>query len=306
MCVRPGARAPNEKSMTSAAAATWTVAAITKWATDDFRSRGLDSPRLEAEVLLAAALSCSRIALITESMRALEPSELARFKGMVQRRRRREPVAYILGKREFFGRSFRVDSRVLVPRPDTEILVEVALRETRSRNLYVRALDLCTGSGCVAITLARERPTSSFLATDISAEALAVAQENALRLGAYNLAFRRGSLFDPVQSARFDLITANPPYVTSAELLVLDADVRDHEPHLALDGGVDGLDLARIIADKAPQHLETNGLLAVEIGADQGPATALIFESRGFTNVRIDKDYGKRDRVVSGRRPASP
>jgi release factor glutamine methyltransferase len=284
---------------------TWTIGAVLKWAADDFRAKGLESPRVEAELLLAVALGCSRIALITDGARPLEPSELARFKGMVVRRRRREPVAYILGRREFYGRSFKVDARVLVPRPDTEILVEIALRETRDRDLFVRALDLCTGSGCVAITLAKERPTSSFVAVDVSADALAVAQENALRIGAYNVTFALGSLFEPVQGARFDLITANPPYVTTAEIETLDADVREHEPRLALDGGADGLDLVRAIVEAAPAHLNPGGVLAMEIGADQGPATAALYEARGFTGVRVEKDYGRRDRVVVGRAPAS-
>ena len=287
--------------MSAEAAGSWTIATVLKWAIDDFRAKGLESPRVEAELLLSNSLGCSRITLITDSQRPLAPQDLARFKAMVMRRRRREPIAYILGRREFFGRTFRIDARVLVPRPDTEILVDVALRETRSRDLYVRALDLCTGSGCVAISLARERLTSSFVATDISPGALAVAQENALRLGAYNVAFVQGSLFAPLHSARFDLITANPPYIASDEIVTLDADVRDHEPHLALDGGADGLDLVRLIVHDAPDYLRPDGVLAMEIGADQGPATATLFEARGFANVRIDKDYARRDRVVSGR-----
>lgn len=287
--------------MSAEAAGSWTIASVLKWAIDDFRAKGLESPRVEAELLLSNALGCSRITLITDSQRPLAPQDLARFKAMVMRRRRREPIAYILGRREFFGRTFRIDARVLVPRPDTEILVDVALRETRSRDLYVRGLDLCTGSGCVAISLARERFTSSFVATDISPGALAVAQENALRLGAYNVAFLQGSLFAPVQSARFDLVTANPPYITSNEIATLDADVRDHEPHLALDGGTDGLDLVRLIVRDAPDYLRPDGVLAMEIGAEQGPATAALFEERGFADVRIDKDYARRDRVVSGR-----
>jgi release factor glutamine methyltransferase len=291
--------------MSDERSATWTIGSVLKWAADDFRAKGLESPRVEAELLLAVALGCSRITLITDAARPLEPAELARFKGMVVRRRRREPVAYILGRREFYGRTFQVDARVLVPRPDTEILVEIALRETRDRDLYVRALDLCTGSGCVAITLAKERPTSSFVAVDISADALAVARENALRLGAYNVTFAQGSLFEPVQGARFDLVTANPPYVTTAEIETLDADVREHEPRLALDGGADGLDLVRAIVDAAPAYLTPGGVLAMEIGADQGPRTAAIFEARGFEAVRVEKDYGKRDRVVVGRTPAS-
>lgn len=292
--------------MTQEAPQTWTIGSILKWAMDDFRAKGLESPRVEAELLLSTALGCSRITLLTDSARPLEASELARFKAMVVRRRRREPIAYILGRREFFGRTFKVDARVLVPRPDTEILVDVALRETRTRDLYVRALDLCTGSGCVVITLAKERPTSSFVAIDLSPGALEVAQENALRLGAYNVSLRLGDLFEPVQGARFDLITANPPYVTTHEITTLDADVREHEPHLALDGGADGLDLVRRIVDAAPEHLEADGVLAMEIGADQGPATAELFTRRGFANVRIDKDYAKRDRVVSGRWVEAP
>lgn len=292
--------------MSAEAAGSWTIASVLKWAIDDFRAKGLESPRVEAELLLSNALGCSRITLITDSQRPLAPQDLARFKAMVMRRRRREPIAYILGRREFFGRTFRIDARVLVPRPDTEILVDVALRETRSRDLYVRGLDLCTGSGCVAISLARERFTSSFVATDISPGALAVAQENALRLGAYNVAFLQGSLFAPVQSARFDLVTANPPYITSNEIATLDADVRDHEPHLALDGGTDGLDLVRLIVRDAPDYLRPDGVLAMEIGAEQGPATAALFEERGFADVRIDKDYARRDRVVSGRWREAP
>ncbi len=287
--------------MTEAAPPVWTISAVLKWATDDFRARGLETPRLEAELLLGAALDASRIALITGGGRPLEGQELARFKAMVVRRRRREPVAYILGMREFFGRPFRVDPRVLVPRPDTEALVEVALRRTQSRDLHLRALDLCTGSGCVVITLAKERPTSSFVAIDLSAEALVVARENALRLGSYNVRFVQGDLFEPVHSAQFELITANPPYVTTGELATLDADVRDHEPRLALDGGTDGLDIVRRLVQAAPRHLAQDGILALEIGADQGPRTAALLASTGFSDVRIDRDYGRRDRVVSGR-----
>jgi release factor glutamine methyltransferase len=139
------------------------------------------------------------------------------------------------------------------------------------------------------------------VAVDVSSDALAVASENARRLGAYNVALLCGDLFGPVQGARFDLITANPPYVTTDEVKTLEADVRDHEPRLALDGGADGLDLVRRIVEEAPTYLMPGGVLAMEIGADQGPATAELFTRRGFVAVRIDKDYGKRDRVVSGR-----
>ncbi len=172
----------------------WTTEDVLRWAADDFRARGIESPRLDAELLLSRALSLTRIQLIVDSKRPLGNEELGRFRDLVKRRRAREPIAYILGEREFYGRPFRVDRRVLVPRPDTETLVDVALERTRALSMSMRALDLCTGSGCVAITLARERPTSRFVATDLSEGALQVARVNAVRLGAYNVAFRQGDL----------------------------------------------------------------------------------------------------------------
>jgi release factor glutamine methyltransferase len=281
---------------------TWTIDAVLKWATDDFRSRGIDKPLLDAQVLLSHALSVSRTQLVIDAKKPLAPDELARFREMVRRRRAREPVAYLLGVREFYGRPFRVDKRVLVPRPDTETLVDVALARTEARSLSMRALDLCTGSGCVAITLARQRPTARVHATDISDEALAVARDNALRLGAYNVSFARGDLFEavPASLAPFDVITANPPYIASGEIDTLDKDVRDFEPRLALDGGNDGLAVVRRIVDGAPGLLDAGGTLAVEVGAGEADATALLFESRGFRRVAITRDYGKIERVIDG------
>jgi len=239
---------------------------------------------------------------VIDAKKPLAPDELRRFREMVTRRRAREPVAYLLGEREFYGRSFRVDKRVLVPRPDTETLVDVALRCTEARSLSMRALDLCTGSGCVAITLARQRPTARVHGTDISEDALTVARDNALRLGAYNVSFARGDLFDAVPRALapFDVVTANPPYIASAEIETLDRDVKDHEPRLALDGGADGLAFVRRIVDGAPALLEAGGTLAVEVGAGEADATARLFEARGFARVTITRDYGRIERVVDG------
>ena len=269
---------------------------------DDFRTRGIENPRLDAEVLLAKALDTTRIQLIVDAKRPLAPDELGRMREMVRRRRAREPVAYILGEREFYGRTFRVDRRVLVPRPDTETLVDVALTRTRALSMAVRTLDLCTGSGCVAITLGRERPTSSVVGGDVSADALAVARDNALRLGAYNVAWRQGDLFDAVPlPARFDLVTANPPYIAVGDFASLQADVRDHEPRLALDGGDDGLSLVRRVVDGAPARLAApGGVLAVEVGAGQAPAVAELFERAGFSGVEVRRDYARIERVVSG------
>ncbi|MFO0674968.1 MAG: peptide chain release factor N(5)-glutamine methyltransferase [Polyangiaceae bacterium] len=285
----------------SARPETWTIASVLKWATDDFKAKGIERPRLDAEVLLAHALRSTRVQLVVDAMRPLVPDELARFKALVLRRRTREPVAYLLGEREFYGRTFKVDKRVLGPRPDTETLVDVALRRTESRSMSMRALDLCTGSGCVAITLAKERPTSSFVATDASKDALVVARENALRLGAYNVAFAEGDLFAAVAGeGPFELVTANPPYVSTEAVLGLMPDVRDFEPRMALDGGPDGLGFVRRILEDAKAFLAPGGVLALEIGWDQAEATTGLFQASGYHDVESTRDHARIHRVVSG------
>lgn len=287
--------------MQAEAPKTWTIGSLVKWATDDFRARGIESPRLDAEVIVAFALGIDRTRVIIESQRPLEAGELALLRDLVKRRRAREPIAYLRGEREFYGRTFRVDPRVLIPRPDTEALVDVALARSAHVSLSMRLLDLCTGSGCVAITMARQRPTSRVLATDLSADALAVARENAYRLGAYNVAFAQGDLFAGVPAgSQFDAITANPPYIPTGEIAGLMADVRDFEPRAALDGGADGLDLVRRIVAEAPAFLDEGGVLAMEIGAGEAPAVRDLFERHGYRDVQVDRDYGKIERVVSG------
>ena len=272
-----------------------------KWAIDDFRARGIETPRLDAELLLSKALGATRIQLIVDAKRPLAADELARMRDFVKRRRTREPVAYILGEREFYGRAFRVDARVLVPRPDTETLVDVALERSRAVSLSMRALDLCTGSGCVAITLGRERPTASVLATDVSPGALAVARDNALRLGAYNVAFREGDLYAAVDAGRrFDVVTANPPYIALGEIPSLAPEIREHEPRLALEAGDDGLALLRRVVEGGPSHLVPGGVLAVEVGAGEAEDVAKLFEPAGFVAVEVRRDHGRIERVVSG------
>lgn len=282
----------------------WSVKRVLGWAADDLKRRGNESARLDVELLLGRVLGLDRIGLILQSERPLSSVELGRFRELFKRRRAGEPVAYLLGEREFYGITFRVDARVLVPRPDTELLVEVALERTRPRCMLGRALDLCTGSGCVAIAFARSRPTWQVTASDTSHDALAVATDNAHRTGAIrNLRLVLGSLFTPVSGERFDLITANPPYIPAAEVAELPVDVRDFEPRLALDGGPDGLDLVRQIAAQAPAQLTVGGLLALEIGADQGPRALEILEQHGYQDLQLARDLGGRDRVVSGYGP---
>ncbi|MCA9588694.1 MAG: peptide chain release factor N(5)-glutamine methyltransferase [Myxococcales bacterium] len=289
--------------MQAEAPQTWTVGSLVKWATDDFQARGIESPRLDAELIVAHALAITRTQVIIDAQRPLADVELAKLRALVKRRRAREPMAYLLGQREFYGRVFKVDKRVLVPRPDTETLVDVALERTRACSMSMRLLDLCTGSGCVAITLARERPTSRVTATDVSADALEVARANAQRLGAYNVAFVEGDLYAPVAGARFDVITANAPYIATSEIATLMPDVRDFEPRLALDGGADGLDLVRRIVADAHGVLVPGGVLALEVGAGEAPAVAALLSEHGFASVDVRRDYGKIERVVSGARP---
>lgn len=282
----------------------WTVARVLSWAADDFRARGFDSPRLDAELLLARVLKCDRVRLIMDAARPLAVEELAAYRSLIQRRRRHEPVAYILGEREFYGLGFRIDQRVLVPRPDTETLVETALERSAAIDQFGQALDLCTGSGCVAIAFAQKRPTWRVWASDVSEAALCVARDNALRLGVPQITFRRSDLFEAFNdSGPWNLITANPPYIPHADIAELDPDVRDHEPHLALDGGSDGLEIVRRLVPDAAARLAPDGVLAIEIGADQAPAVRPIFEAAGLVEVRTDLDYGSRDRVVSGLKP---
>ncbi len=288
----------------AASADSWTVQRVLAWATDDLRARGGETPRLEAELLLAMVLKMDRIGLVLQHDRPLSKEELAAYRAMHVRRRSGEPVAYLRGEREFYGRPFLVDRRVLVPRPETELLVEVGLERTRHLSLALRALDLCTGSGCVVINIARERPTVVVLGTDLSSEALEVARLNAQRLGALPaVAFRRSDLFDDLGgAASFDLVTANPPYIAESERGTLDRGIVDFEPHVALFGGSSGFDVIDRIVDGAPSVLAVGGVLAMEVGAGQAEGTASRMAERGFSEVEVRRDYGGVDRIVSGRR----
>jgi release factor glutamine methyltransferase len=285
----------------------WTIQRLLRWAAEDFQKRGFPTPRLEADLLLGHVLHLDRVQLLVQAHRSLTPDELTRYRELIRRRRDAEPIAYILGNREFYGRRFHVDRRVLVPRPETELLVEVALKRTAHRNLWGRALDLCTGSGCVAITFCLERPTWQTTATDVSVDALCVAAENALALGAvWGLRLRSGDLFGAVdETERFELITANPPYVPSAELETLMPDVRNFEPHLALDGGPTGLDLYARLAKDAALHLVPGGVLALEVGAGQAPDVEKLLLAAGFYDAQRARDHGGHERVVSARRALS-
>lgn len=284
--------------------AAWTIGSVLRWATDDFRARGIPTPRLDAELLLGKVLGKDRVGLLVDSERTLTQDELALYRKLIVRRRRAEPVAYILGVREFYGLPISVDARVLVPRPETETLVEVALRRTAALHLGGDALDLCTGSGCVAIALARRRPTWRITGVDISEDALAVARRNAERLGAaWSVHFTPGDLDSALPpGAEFDLVTANPPYIPTAEIETLGPDVRDHEPRLALDGGADGLSLVRRIVLSSRARLRPGGILAMEVGHGQAGAVLELLGEAGLSDLSVESDLSRIERVVSARR----
>lgn len=283
----------------------WTIGKVLRWAAEDLTRRGVnDSPRLDAELLLGHATGLDRVRLIVDAARPLSADELSRFRELITRRRRSEPVAYILGQREFYGLRFSVNQHVLIPRPDTETLVTVALERTQPRDMFGRALDVCTGSGCVAVAFALERPTWFVTGSDISEEALNVARKNAHSLGAiWNIGFRQSDLLADVGSERFDLITANPPYVPDAEVPTLSPDIRNYEPSGALLGGPDGLAVLRRLVKAAPALLVPDGVLALEVGAGQAERVAKGLAGYGFADVQRTRDYGGIERVVSGRWP---
>jgi release factor glutamine methyltransferase len=252
---------------------------------------GVDTPRLDAELLLAEAAGASRPELLA-ALVEVGDEQLTRFDKWIERRAAREPVAYIVGHKGFRRIDIDVDPRVLIPRPETELLVAVA-KIDRPCGI----LDVATGSGAVALALADELPDATISAADISEDALDVARANADRLGA-KISFSQSDLLGQVDGV-FDAITANLPYVTKAELAELQPEI-DFEPALALDGGDDGLDLVRRLAGSAPAQLKPGGLLALEIGDSQGEATAAILREAGFVKVEIHQDLTERDRVVTG------
>jgi release factor glutamine methyltransferase len=275
----------------------WAVLDVLRWTTAHFEKHGLASARLDAELLAAHAFGMSRIELYAHFDRPLAAAELASYRDLVSRRLAGEPVAYLLGHKEFWSLDLLVDSRVLIPRPDSETLVEEAL--DRIAGPGGRIADVGTGSGALALALAKARPEAQVFATDISPEALDVARANAERLG-LTVTFLQGDLARPLLLAgRFDLIVANLPYIPSADIDGLAADVRS-EPRLALDGGADGLALVRRLVAGAPEVLQPGGCLALEVGAGQAGAVADLLREASLGGVGSRRDLAGIERVVSG------
>jgi release factor glutamine methyltransferase len=272
-----------------------------------FAERGFDNPRLEAELLLAGILGIRRLDLYLQHDRPLTADELGRYRDAVRRRLKHEPLQYVLGTAAFRQLELAVDSRVLIPRPETEVLVGLVLDWARSHPGPHRALDLGTGSGAIALSLAAEGGFDDVVATDISGDALELAAANAARCGlATKVAFRQGSLFDAVAGEQFTVVVSNPPYVAETDRETLAPEVRDHEPGLALFGGRSGLDIVDALVPRAPAQLAQGGLLALELGLDQGDAVLAMFAAtNAFTGGRIENDLTGRPRFALAERVAT-
>ena len=274
----------------------WTIGKILNWTKQYFEEKGVDSPRLDAEVLLSHILKCDRIHLYVNFDRPLVGEELSSFRQMVKARAQRMPVAYILGEKEFMGHSFRVTPDVLIPRPDTEILVEEAIRLLAEKEAP-RIVDIGTGSGAILLSVLKGTEGSTGVAVDLSPAALAVAKSNGERLGLADRAeFRLGDLYAPVDGL-FDAILSNPPYIPVRDMEGLSPEVKQ-EPEMALVGGADGLDFYRRLIDDAPRYLKEGGIVLFEVGIGEAQDLAELGKRRGFSVQRILPDYAGIDRVV--------
>jgi release factor glutamine methyltransferase len=283
---------------------TWTVLDLLRWTSERFAALGIATPRLDAECLLAFALDTDRLRLYLDFDKPVAPSERERFRGLVRERsQRRVPVAQLTGRREFWSLPLRITRDVLIPRPETETVVEVALAALPDTEQEVRVLDVGTGSGALALALAQERPKARVVAVDVSEAALGLARENALGLGlADRVRFARGDLFEPVAGERFDLVVSNPPYLADGEVQGLAPEL-SHEPREALFAGPRGTELLERLCAEVPRALEPGGLFVTELAPDQAPAVQGWLARAGLGDVRAHPDLARRVRAVSARAP---
>ena len=287
----------------SRAQRSWSVLELLRWTTTHFAERGIETARLDAECLLAHALSVTRLRLYIDFEKPVTESERAGFRELVRRRAgERIPVSQLVGRKEFWSLPLRVTREVLTPRPETETLVAAALELLpAARGAPIRVLDLGTGSGAIALALAKERPDLALVAVDLSQEALKIAQQNAEELGmAERIRFLAGDGFEPVKGLRFDAVVSNPPYVDPAQRLALPPELA-HEPELALFAADAGLGMLRRVAAEAPDWLEAGGALILEHAPDQAEGVARACREAGLTDVALRRDLGGRPRVTSAR-----
>lgn len=280
-----------------------TAAELIAQAAKRLSDAGVPEPELDAKILFLEAFHMDQVHFLMNRMRPLTEEQRTQqemYEAMIDRRSARVPLQQILGSQEFMGLTFRVTPDVLIPRQDTETLVEQVLQEQKDPD--IRLLDLCTGSGCIAISLAVKGGYESVTATDLSEEALKVAERNA-KTHQKKIIFRQGDLFSALprtEAGTFDIITSNPPYIPTAVIATLEPEVREHEPMMALDGTEDGLRFYRQIAQEAGTWLKPGGAIYLEIGYDQGEAVSGLLREAGFDKVRVVKDLPGKDRVVCG------
>ena len=297
-----------------------TIKEVLSWAEGYLNGYGVADPKAETEYLLSHLLNCKRSGLYLKHDKSLAIDEFQRFMDWLNRRIAREPSQYIIGEQEFWGLAFKVTRDVLIPRPETEILVEEAIKTVSSKSEVVSGnnniqltthdsrftiLDLCTGSGCIAVSLAKEIPDCHIYAVDVSEKALYVARENAERHGgvADRINFLQGDLFGPLKCLklvkRVDLIVSNPPYIAKTMMKDLQPEIRDYEPEIAVYAGEDGLDFYRRIISEAPKYLAKDGCILLEMGYGQAEEIKkLIEQHKAFEHIDIKKDFAGIDRVI--------
>jgi len=288
--------------------ADWTIQKLLNWITRYLTEKDIDSPRLSAEMLLSEVLSLERIELYTCFDTVVEKEKLGKLHQLVKRAGEKEPVAYLIGRCEFYSLEISLDNNCLIPRPETELLVERAVEFLRTRSGRQSVCELCTGSGCVATAIAKNFPSADIIATDISQAALSVAKKNVENhgLGA-RVRLLAGDLFEPVKvetpARKFDLVVCNGPYVSESEYEALDENIKNHEPASALLAGVDGLDVYRKVIAQAGDFLKNKAAIMLEIGSTQAGEIKTLFEQTGdFGDIRIVKDFQNLDRlVIAGR-----
>ena len=278
----------------------WTISRLLAWTTDFLRKRGSESPRLDAEVMLAHVLDWQRVQLYTHYEELVGDRARGAFRDLVRRRSEGAPVAYLVGRKEFYSLPLEVSPHVLIPRPESEFVVVEFLELARSTS-EPRAVDVGTGSGCLAIACTHQHRSARFIAVDLSAEALAVARANAQRHGVSDrIDLRLGNLLEPVAGEPpFDFIVSNPPYIPTEQIATLEPGVRDYEPPIALDGGHDGLSVVSILIEQAIPLLKPGGHLILEIGtAQEGPVRSLIAAHAEYRLVPTIHDLQKHPRVI--------
>jgi len=286
----------------------WTIQKLLNWTSEYLTNKGVDSPRLSAEMLLSHTLGLKRIELYTQFDKEVPQQQLDLLHGLVKRAGLHEPVAYLTGRTEFYSLELNITADCLIPRPETELLVQRAIEFLRTRSGVQYICDLCTGSGCIAVAIAKNVPEARVTATDISAAALEVAARNVEKHRlTEHVRLLCGDLFEPIIKQldvnQFDLIVCNPPYVSTAEYEKLDKNVKDYEPVSALLAGADGMDVFRRIIKKVDEFLKPGAALMLEIGYAQGPAVRELLEQTcAFAEIKIEKDFQDNDRIVMAKR----